>query len=66
MPYHTFQSKIKVARFLYISIVNIGKHFGHFIYTVAQNKQTTPAMVYSKVIDVHANRDGLNLMMGKY
>ena len=66
VPYHTFQSKIKVARFLYISIVNLGKHFGHFFYTAAQNKQTTPGMIYSKVIDVPGNRDGLNLIVGRY
>ena len=34
--------------------------------TVAQNKQTTPAMVYSMVIDVPANQDELNLIMGRY
>ncbi len=28
----------------------VGKHFGHFFYTVAQNKQTTPAMIYNTLL----------------
>ncbi len=32
---------------------------------VGTDKQTTPAMVYTKVIDVPGIRDGLNLIMGR-
>ncbi len=33
---------------------------------VAQNKQTTQVMVYSKVIDVPGYQAGLNVIMGRY